>query len=92
MFFFFILGCCKGPGYSSPLDAMKQGPPEKIMYVTCTRCHTGDTEVPDFLATVDTDPKSDTYCKVRIFNLDIALIVYYKGHENMSTITFGRSL
>lgn len=56
--------CCKGPGYATPLEAMKKGPREKIVYLPCivppdnrqTRCN--------YLATVDVDPESFTYGKV----------------------------
>ncbi|KAL7978010.1 hypothetical protein Chor_004997 [Crotalus horridus] len=50
--------CC----YPTPLDAMK-GPQEKLMYVLCVLTRTG-TQKPDYLATVDVDPKSPTYCQV----------------------------
>uniref|UniRef100_A0A8C9WJ65 Methanethiol oxidase n=1 Tax=Scleropages formosus TaxID=113540 RepID=A0A8C9WJ65_SCLFO len=52
-------GC--GPGYKSPLDAMK-GPREEIVYVPCIYRNT-NIEKPDYLATVDVDPKSANYCK-----------------------------
>lgn len=51
--------CCSGPGYKTPLEAMK-GPREKILYVpalTATGTH-------DYLATVDADPDSSTYGSV----------------------------
>ncbi|XP_043936566.1 methanethiol oxidase isoform X2 [Protopterus annectens] len=51
-----------GPGYPSPLEAMK-GPREEIVYLPCIRRNTG-TEGPDYLATVDVDPKSRTYSQV----------------------------
>uniref|UniRef100_A0AAY5KFD7 Methanethiol oxidase n=1 Tax=Esox lucius TaxID=8010 RepID=A0AAY5KFD7_ESOLU len=50
-------GC--GPGYKSPLDAMK-GPREEIVYLPCIYRNTG-IQKPDYLATVDVDPKSPTY-------------------------------
>uniref|UniRef100_A0A4W5QSP8 Methanethiol oxidase n=1 Tax=Hucho hucho TaxID=62062 RepID=A0A4W5QSP8_9TELE len=53
-------GC--GPGYKSPLDAMK-GPREEIVYLPCIYRNTG-IQKPDYLATVDVDPKSPTYCQV----------------------------
>jgi methanethiol oxidase len=53
--------CCKGPGYVSPLDAFKNGPKEAILYVTCPR---RKSDKPDYLATVDVDPASTTYCQV----------------------------
>ncbi|KAM0044985.1 putative selenium-binding protein [Helianthus debilis subsp. tardiflorus] len=55
--------CCKnGPGYATPLDAMA-GPKESLIYVTCVYTGTGK-EKPDFLGTVDVDPKSKTYSQV----------------------------
>ncbi|XP_053134214.1 methanethiol oxidase-like isoform X2 [Hemicordylus capensis] len=51
-----------GPGYKTPLDAMK-GPREEIVYLPCIYRNTG-IKKPDYLATVDVDPKSSTYCKV----------------------------
>ncbi|XP_058016688.1 methanethiol oxidase-like isoform X2 [Ahaetulla prasina] len=40
-----------------------KGPQEKLMYVLCVLTGTG-TQMPDYLATVDVDPKSPTYCQV----------------------------
>ncbi|XP_055648232.1 methanethiol oxidase-like isoform X3 [Falco peregrinus] len=54
-------GAC-GPGYATPLDAMK-GPREEIVYLPCIYRNTG-IEKPDYLATVDIDPKSPHYCQV----------------------------
>ncbi|XP_063172835.1 methanethiol oxidase-like [Candoia aspera] len=54
--------CCHGPGYPTPLDAMR-GPREKLIYVTCILTGTG-TKMPDYLSTVDVDPESPTYCQV----------------------------
>ena len=48
--------------YASPLEAMK-APPEKLAYVTCTYAGT-ETNKPDYLATVDLDPKSKTYRQI----------------------------
>ncbi|XP_029360968.1 methanethiol oxidase isoform X1 [Echeneis naucrates] len=53
-------GC--GPGYRSPLDAMK-GPREQIVYLPCIYRNT-DILKPDYLATVDVDASSSTYCQV----------------------------
>ncbi|XP_015111894.1 methanethiol oxidase isoform X1 [Diachasma alloeum] len=50
-----------GPGYRSPLAAMREGLREKIIYVVCP--HTDPTK-PDVLATVDVDPGSSTYCQI----------------------------
>uniref|UniRef100_A0A3Q2QXA8 Methanethiol oxidase n=1 Tax=Fundulus heteroclitus TaxID=8078 RepID=A0A3Q2QXA8_FUNHE len=53
-------GC--GPGYRSPLEAMK-GPREEIVYLPCIYRSTG-IQKPDYLATVDVNPQSPTYCQV----------------------------
>nr|XP_060614055.1 methanethiol oxidase-like [Anolis sagrei ordinatus] len=55
-------GSCHGPGYASPLDAMR-GPREKLIYVPCILTGT-ESRQPDYLATVDVDPESPCYCKV----------------------------
>lgn len=52
----------QGPGYATPLEAMK-GPREEILYVICVQPNQSQ-ERTDVLATVDVDPKSPTYCKV----------------------------
>ena len=59
-------GCndCSGPGYATPLDAMK-GPREKLLYVPCIYTGTS-TKKPDYLATIDCDPASTNYGKVSI--------------------------
>ncbi|XP_077176415.1 methanethiol oxidase-like [Paroedura picta] len=57
-------GCGTGPGYATPLEAMK-GPRERLMYVVCILTGSGIcAQEPDYLATVDVDPESPTYCKV----------------------------
>jgi selenium-binding protein 1 len=54
--------CCKtGPGYASPLEAMQNGEHEKILYVSMIPC--GENQ-PDYLATIDVDPKSPNYQQV----------------------------
>ncbi|KAL7636764.1 UNVERIFIED_CONTAM: hypothetical protein RMT77_012518 [Armadillidium vulgare] len=50
-----------GPGYPSPLAAMREGPREKILWMPCIRPKPGEH---DYLATVDCDPSSPTYSKV----------------------------
>ena len=52
-----------GPGYASPLEAMRQGPREKLLYVNALYTGTG-IEAPDYLATVDVDPASPAYSSV----------------------------
>lgn len=53
--------CC-GPGYASPAEAMK-APKEKLLYTVGLYTGTG-IEKPDYIATIDVDPKSRTYSKV----------------------------
>ncbi len=60
--YFLFLDCYNGPGYATPLEAMK-GPREKIVYLPCIYNNTG-IKKPDYLATVDIDPESPDYCKV----------------------------
>lgn len=55
------MSCCKGPGYSTPLEAFTKGPREKLLYVVCVQ---PDQTKQDYLATVDVDPKSPTYSQV----------------------------
>jgi len=55
-------GCCaKGPGFASPEDAFKNAQKEKLMYIPCI-IPTKDR--PDYLATIDVDPDSQTCGKV----------------------------
>nr|XP_060614060.1 methanethiol oxidase-like [Anolis sagrei ordinatus] len=79
-------GSHHGPGYASPLDAMR-GPKEKLMYVLCVL---SGTRQPDYLATVDVDPESPSYCQVihrlRLPYLDDEL--YHSGW-NASSSSFG---
>jgi hypothetical protein len=55
-------------GYPTPLDAMKNGPREKLLYIPCIRpadVETGQkSDKPDYLVTVDIDPESQHFCKV----------------------------
>nr|XP_022915697.1 selenium-binding protein 1 [Onthophagus taurus] len=52
-----------GPGYATPLDAMKNGPREELLYVICVQPDLTSSKT-DLLATVDINPKSPTYCKI----------------------------
>src|SRR3954470_17565910 len=51
-----------GPGYASPAEAQTQ-PPEDVIYVACLYEGTGISE-PDFIATIDVNPESDTYSQI----------------------------
>lgn len=53
--------CAHGPGYATPLDAKNSGNREKFILVPCI---VPDASRPDYLATVDVDPESDTYSQV----------------------------
>ncbi|XP_055296101.1 methanethiol oxidase [Sitodiplosis mosellana] len=56
--------CCRhGPGYASPLDAMKNGPREKLLYIIAVQPDLKHSDG-DYLATVDVDPTSSTYSQV----------------------------
>ena len=63
---FFAVGCCGGggPGYATPLDAMKHGPREKLVYVPCITPTSRKEVGTDYLATIDVDPNSPSYSKV----------------------------
>src|SRR5271155_4247099 len=58
--------CCMpvrcGPGYASPAEAMK-APREKLLYTVALYIGTG-IQKPDYLATIDADPRSPTYSQV----------------------------
>lgn len=51
-----------GPGFASPQEAV-HAPREEFLYTACLYEGTG-VEKPDFLAVVDVDPKSPTYCQI----------------------------
>ena len=53
---------CYGPGYASPVAAM-QAEPEQVLYTIAIYTGTG-IEEPDYLATIDVEPKSPTYSQV----------------------------
>ncbi|MEQ2183199.1 hypothetical protein GOODEAATRI_030241, partial [Goodea atripinnis] len=46
-----------------PSGFLSEGPREEIVYLPCIYRST-DTQKPDYLATVDVNPKSSTYCQV----------------------------
>ncbi|XP_037038417.1 methanethiol oxidase [Bradysia coprophila] len=54
--------CC-GPGYATPLDAYKNGPREKLLYVVTVQPNLSESHG-DYLSTVDVDPDSATYCQI----------------------------
>ncbi|XP_052783579.1 methanethiol oxidase-like isoform X2 [Mya arenaria] len=58
------MSCCKGPGYASPLDAMRNGPREEIVYIPCIIPPKDQSKRTDYLSTVDVNPASKTYGQV----------------------------
>jgi selenium-binding protein 1 len=79
--------CCRhGPGYATPMDAMKNGPREKLIYVNCIRRNV-NPDKPDYLATVDVDPQSDTYSQV-IHRLELPYVgdeIHHTGWNSCSS-------
>ncbi len=53
----------EGPGYVTPQAAIEESEPEALAYVMGLYVGT-DVDAPDFLAVVDVDPDSDTYCEI----------------------------
>lgn len=53
-----------GPGYRTPLDALRFGEQEKLLYAICINPEPEIRKQPDYLAVVDVDPTSPTYCQV----------------------------
>ncbi|MFC5973364.1 selenium-binding family protein [Halomarina salina] len=53
----------EGPGYSTPQAAIEESTPERLAYVMGLYVGT-DVDAPDFLAVVDLDPNSESYCEV----------------------------
>jgi selenium-binding protein 1 len=72
--------CCenKSEFFSTPLEAYKNGPREKLLYITCVSI---DPKSPDYLAVVDADPISPTYSKViyRLFMPNIGDELHHFG-------------
>lgn len=82
------MACCaskNGPGYASPLAAMK-GPKEKLLYIPCIYRNTPVKEK-DYLATVDVDETSPTFCQV-IHRLEMPTIddeIHHTGWNSCSS-------
>ncbi|MFD1565090.1 selenium-binding protein SBP56-related protein [Haloarchaeobius amylolyticus] len=53
----------EGPGYVTPQAAIEEGGREKLAYVMSLYVGT-DIDAPDFVAVVDLDPDSETYCEI----------------------------
>ena len=54
--------CCKGTGFGSPLEAKNAGVVEELLYIPAVQMEKGLK--PDYLATVDVNPNSPSYCQV----------------------------
>ena len=54
--------CCKEGGFATPLEAMKSGHVEELLYIPAVQMEKG--EKPDYLATVDLNPESPSYGQV----------------------------
>lgn len=55
--------CKTGPGFTSPLEAFKNGEVENLLYATCIHGEQKE-EKPDYLAVIDVNPKSKAYGQV----------------------------
>ncbi|TYL39470.1 selenium-binding protein [Natronococcus pandeyae] len=53
----------RGPGYATPQAAIEESEREKLAYVMSLYAGT-DVDEPDFVAVVDLDPDSETYCEI----------------------------
>ncbi|XP_052105608.1 methanethiol oxidase-like isoform X1 [Mytilus californianus] len=79
--------CCGGPGYASPLSAMRSGARETLVYIPCIIPPSRRNVEPDYLVTVDVDPKSPTYCKVvhRLHMPNVADELHHSGWNACSS-------
>ncbi|XP_055596087.1 methanethiol oxidase-like [Uranotaenia lowii] len=81
--------CYCGPGYATPLDAVRDGPREKLLYVVTVQ---PDLDEPhgDYLSTVDVDPESSTYCQVihRTFTNSKGNELHHSGWNTCSSCHF----
>lgn len=60
-------------------DLVFEGPREEIVYLPCIYRNTG-IQKPDYLATVDVDPKSPTYCQVLLIYIKQPLPCFWFSH------------
>nr|CAD7439966.1 unnamed protein product [Timema bartmani] len=60
---------------------MKKGSREKLLYVVCVQPEPEITKRPDYLATVDVDPQSETYCQVihRVYMTHVGDELHHSG-------------
>ena len=56
---------CNNIDFSTPMNAFTNGKREKLLYTTATRTdNVESSDAGDFLAVVDVDPQSKTYCQI----------------------------
>ncbi|OWF44416.1 Selenium-binding protein 1-A [Mizuhopecten yessoensis] len=80
--------CCgEGPGYATPLEAMEKAPREEIVYIPCIVPPERRGKQPDYLVTVDVDPKSPTYSQVihRLHLPNVSDEVHHTGWNTCSS-------
>lgn len=77
-------GCCKGPGYSTPMEAFKNSEKEKLLYIPCL---VPTKDRPDYLVTIDVDENSPDYGKVihRTHTLHLAEELHHTGWNACSS-------
>uniref|UniRef100_A0A336MLL8 CSON001628 protein n=1 Tax=Culicoides sonorensis TaxID=179676 RepID=A0A336MLL8_CULSO len=75
-----------GPGYASPLAAMKEGPREKLLYVVTVQPNL-DEPHGDYLSTIDVDPESPTYSQIihRTFTNRKGVELHHSGWNTCSS-------
>ncbi|KAL9898653.1 methanethiol oxidase [Glossina fuscipes fuscipes] len=78
--------CCHGPGYATPLDAMKNGQREKLLYTVTVQPNINEPHG-DYLSTVDVDPDSPTFCQIihRTFTNRIGNELHHSGWNTCSS-------
>uniref|UniRef100_A0A1A9WTR5 Methanethiol oxidase n=1 Tax=Glossina brevipalpis TaxID=37001 RepID=A0A1A9WTR5_9MUSC len=78
--------CCHGPGYATPLDAMKNGQREKLLYTVTVQPNLNEIHG-DYLSTVDVDPESPTFCQIihRTFTNRLGNELHHSGWNTCSS-------
>ncbi|XP_058463172.1 methanethiol oxidase [Malaya genurostris] len=81
--------CYCGPGYATPLDAVRDGPREKLLYVVTVQPNLNESHG-DYLSTVDVDPDSPTFCQIihRTFTNSTGNELHHSGWNTCSSCHF----
>ena len=76
--------CCQGPGYCSPLSAMREGPREEYLFLSMISC---DRTKPDYLATMNVNPQSEQYQQIvqRVYAQDLGEEFHHTGWNACSS-------